>query len=66
MPKYRVFFWAAFSRIWTEYGDLLQIRENTDQKSCVFGHFLRSEHNSRDDKFDILIRFKPTFLSLTT
>ena len=35
----RSFFWSVFSRIWTEYGDLLrksphsvQMRENTDQK----------------------------------
>ena len=35
----RSFFWSAFSRIWTEYGDLrskspysVQIRENKDQK----------------------------------
>ena len=35
----RSFFWSAFSRIWTEYGDLrsnspysVRIRENTDQR----------------------------------
>ena len=44
------FFWSVFSRIWTEYGDLrskylysVQIRENTDQKNFVFGHFSRSD-----------------------
>ena len=44
------FFWSVFSRIWTEYGDLgrkspysVQVRENTDQKMSVFGHFSRSE-----------------------
>ena len=26
------FFWSVFSRIWTEYGDLRSIQENTDHK----------------------------------
>ena len=58
----RSFFWSAFSRIRTEYGEILRIspysarmRENTDQKNSVFGHFsrngklhhLRSELNTR-------------------
>ena len=41
-------FWSVFSRIWTEYGDLLrkspylvQIRENKDHRNSVFKHFLR-------------------------
>ena len=45
MPKYRVF-WSVFSRIWTEYKNLLrksrysvQIRENMDQENYVFEHF---------------------------
>ena len=49
MSKYGVFFWSVFSHIWTEYGDLrrkspysAQIRENTDQKNSVFGHFSSS------------------------
>ena len=40
------FFWSVFSRIWTEYGDLLyispysvQMWENKDQKNSVFGQF---------------------------
>ena len=44
------FFWSVFSRIWSEYGDLLlksaysvQVRENKDQKNAVFGQFLPSE-----------------------
>ena len=44
------FFWSVFSRIRTEYGDLLlksvysvQVRENKDQKNAVFGQFLPSE-----------------------
>ena len=28
----RSFFWSVFSRIWTEYGDLRSIQENTDHK----------------------------------
>ena len=40
------FFWSVFASIRTEFGDLLRnspcsarIRENTDQKNFVFGHF---------------------------
>ena len=47
--KYRVFFWSVFSRIWTEYGDLLrkspysvQLCENTDQKNSEIRQVLRS------------------------
>ena len=43
------FFWSVFSRIWTEYGEILRIslhsvriRENTDQKNSEHGHFPRS------------------------
>ena len=46
----RSFFWSAFSRIRTEYGEirsispyLVPIRENTDQKNSVFEHFLHSD-----------------------
>ena len=45
----RSFFWHVFSRIWTEYGEILRIapysirmRENTDQKSSLFRQFSRS------------------------
>ena len=44
-------FWSAFSRIRTEYGDLLckspysvQMWENRDQKHSKYKHFLRSEY----------------------
>ena len=43
------FFRSVFARIWTEYKDLprkspcsVQMRENTDQKTSVFGQFLSS------------------------
>ena len=46
---YLGFFWSAFSRIRTEYGEILRIssysfrmRENTDQKNSEYEHFLRS------------------------
>ena len=46
---YSELFWSAFSRIWTEYGEILRIspysvrmRENADQKNSEYGHFLRS------------------------
>ena len=46
---YLKLFWSAFSRIRTEYGEILSIspysirmRENTDQKNSEYGHFSRS------------------------
>ena len=48
---YSEIFWSAFSRIRTEYGEILRIssysvrmRENTDQKNSEYGHFLRSAY----------------------
>ena len=45
---YSELFWSAFSRIRTEYGEVLRIspysvgmRENAEQNSSEFGHFLR-------------------------
>ena len=42
-------FWSAFSRIWTEYEEILRIspysvrvRENADQNNFGYGPFLRS------------------------
>ena len=39
--------WGKFevnsSRIRTEYGEIVQMRENTDQKNSEYGHFSRSE-----------------------
>ena len=44
---YSELFWSAFSRIWTEYGEVLRIspysvrmRENADQNNSKYGHFL--------------------------
>ena len=46
---YSGFFWSVFSRIWTEYGEILRIsaysvrmRQNADQKNSKYGHFSRS------------------------
>ena len=46
---YSELFWSAFSRIRTEYGEILRIspysvrmRENADQNNSEYGHFLRS------------------------
>ena len=54
------FFWSAFSRVWTEYGNLLrkslysvQMQENTDQKNSVFGQFLRSDRFCRCFRFEM-------------
>ena len=46
---YSELFWSVFSRIRTEYGEILRIcpysvrmRENTDQKNSEYGHFPNS------------------------
>ena len=43
---YSELFWSIFSRIWTEYGEILRIspcsvpiQENTDQNNSEYGHF---------------------------
>ena len=45
---YSELFWSAFSRIRTEYGEILcissysfRMRENADQNNFEYGHFLR-------------------------
>ena len=38
--SYSEFFWSVFSRIQSEYGEILQ--KNTDQKNSEYGHFSRS------------------------
>ena len=51
---YSGLFWSVFSRIRTEYGEILRIspysvrmRENTDQNNSEYGHFLHSVFSSR-------------------
>ena len=46
---YSEFFWSVFSRIQTEYGEVLRIcpysvrmQENTDQKNSEYGHYSSS------------------------
>ena len=46
---YSELFWSAFSRIWTEYGEVLHIspysvrtQENANQNNSEYGRFLRS------------------------
>ena len=48
---YSEFFLSVFSRIWTEYGEILcfypysvKMQEKTDQKNTEYGHFLRRDH----------------------
>ena len=48
---YSELFWSVFSRIRTEYGEILRIspysvrmRENTDQNNSEYCHFLRSAY----------------------
>ena len=49
---YSGLFWSSFSRIRTEYGEILcistnsvRMRENTDQNNSEYEHFLRSVQN---------------------
>ena len=37
---YSELFWSAFSRIRTEYGESVRIRENTDQNNSKYGPVL--------------------------
>ena len=37
------FFWSVFSRIWTKYGKIREMRENTDQKNSKYGQLSRSD-----------------------
>ena len=39
---YSEFLWCVFSRIRTEYGEIL-MRGNTDQKNSEYGHFSYSD-----------------------
>ena len=43
---YSEFFRSIFSRIWTEYGEILRMRENKDQKNSEHEPFLRSGSSS--------------------
>ena len=52
---YWEFFWFAFSRIQTKYGEIRNIspysvlmRENTNQKNSQYGYFSRSEGHIRN------------------
>ena len=47
--QYLEILWSVFSRIWTEYEEILRIssylvrmRENTDQENSEYGNFPRS------------------------
>ena len=39
---YSELFWSVFSRIRTEYGEILRMRENADQNNSGYRHFLRN------------------------
>ena len=49
--QYSELFWSVFSRIPTEYGEILRVspywvrmRENADQNNSEYGYFLRSDN----------------------
>ena len=59
----RSYFWSVFSRIRTEYGEILRISpysvrmlENTDQKNSVFEHFSRSasDYELDHDRLEVI------------
>ena len=52
------FFWSAFSRIWTEYGEIrsispysVRMRENADQKNSECEHFSCSANDTKNSNF---------------
>ena len=66
---YSELFWSVFSRIRTEYGEILRIspysvrmRENTDQNNSECGHFSRRSIglSSQDYWFTIIFTFYVT------
>ena len=76
---YSEFFWSAFSRIWSEYGDLLckspysvQMRENWDFGNPKFGTwtlllqcYFRDNLELMEILFKELIEIANNYLSLT-
>ena len=65
---YSEFFWSAFSRIRTEYGDLLhkspysiQMPKSMDQKNSEYGHFLGSD---RFSAFIMIIEISEAYISI--
>ena len=59
--RYTELFWSAFSRIWTEYGEILRIspysvrmRENADQNNSEYGHFLRNDNLKHQELLFVL------------
>ena len=67
---YLEFFCSVFSRIWTEYGEILRIsphlvkmRETTDQKSSEYGHSVHvvTFISSPDGKYLQKSTFRSTF-----
>ena len=55
--QYLKLFWSAFSRIRTKYEEIhispysVRMRENVDQNSSEYGHFLRSRGHKDDSQF---------------
>ena len=56
---YSELFWSTFSRIRTEYGEILcispylvRMRENTDQNNSEYGHFLRSANEKNFNNYN--------------
>ena len=53
--SYSEFFWSVFSRIWTEYGEILspnsvRMQENTDQENSEYGLFSPSDRFAKVSK----------------
>ena len=55
---YSKFFWSAFSRIWTEYGEIrsispysVQMWENADPKNSKYRHFSRISYPRKNFEY---------------
>ena len=60
---YSELFWSVFSRIQTEYREILrtfpysvQMRENVDQNNSEYGHFLRSAESNTEARIFTILR----------
>ena len=68
---YSKFSWSVFSRIRTEYGEILRISpylprmwENMDQRNSKYGHVSRSSNNRNNLNFLSLLELASLFLNL--
>ena len=56
-------FWSVFSRMWTEYEQILRIcpfsvriRENTDHRNSGYGYFSRNDNDSKNRMVEKILK----------